>query len=77
MSCHLKDVLLENDITVRFKEVPLGEGGFDIAAYLKGIAGLAQQPPAMLEHLSTPAEYDRARTYALKLAQDLGVAFET
>lgn len=77
VSCHLKDILLENDITVRFKEVPLGEGGFDIAAYLKEIAGLAQQPPVMLEHLSTPAEYDQARTYALKLAEDLGMAFET
>ncbi len=73
VSCHLKDILLENDITVRFKEVPLGEGLFDVAAYLKGIAGLSHQPPVMLEHLSSPAEYDRARTHALKVAEKLKI----
>ena len=76
VSCHLKDIRLENDSVVRFKEVPLGEGDFDIGAYLRGIAGLPQQPPVMLEHLSTPAEYDRARTYALQVARDLGLPFE-
>jgi sugar phosphate isomerase/epimerase len=74
VSCHLKDIMLENDITVRFKEVPLGEGIFDVGAYLRGIAGLPHQPPVMLEHLATPGEYDRARAHALKVAKGLGIA---
>ncbi len=76
VSCHLKDITLEDDITVRFREVPLGKGIFDVGAYLKGIARLPQQPPVMLEHLPTPAEYDAARAYAMKVAADLGIAFE-
>ena len=35
VSCHLKDIMLEDDITVRFREVPLGNGLFDVGSYLK------------------------------------------
>jgi len=77
VSCHLKDITIEDDVTVRLKEVPLGEGVFDVGAYLKGVASLPHQPPVMLEHLSSAAEYDKARSYALKLAKSLGIAIES
>jgi len=75
-SCHLKDIRLEDDITVRFTEVIAGSGGFDIAAYLAGIAGLPHQPPVMLEHLQTEEEYDRARAHVVGVAKSLGIDCE-
>ncbi len=77
VSCHLKDIRMEDDITVRLSEVLAGQGGFDIASYLKGIAGLPHQPPAMLEHLETEEQYDRARAHVLAVAKDVGVSFES
>jgi sugar phosphate isomerase/epimerase len=75
-SCHLKDIRMEDDITVRLGEVLAGRGGFDIALYLKGIAALPQQPPAMLEHLASAEDYDQARTYVLSIGQRAGISFQ-
>ncbi len=77
VSCHLKDIKAEDDISVHLKEVILGEGGFDVAAYLKGIAGLPHQPPVLLEHLESEEEYDRARAYAIEAARSVGVEFDS
>ena len=76
VSCHLKDIRMEDDITVRLTEVLAGQGGFDIASYLKGIAQLPHQPPVMLEHLRTAEEFDQARAHVLRVAKDIGVSFE-
>ena len=77
VSCHLKDITMENEVTVRLTEVLAGTGGFDIGSYLRGIAGLPHQPPVMLEHLKTEEDYEQARAHVLSLAQDIGVTFET
>jgi len=74
-SCHLKDIRLEDDATIRLGEVRVGCGGFDVGSYLRGIAALAHQPPVMLEHLATAEEYDQARAYVLALADSLGISF--
>ena len=76
VSCHLKDIWIEDDITVRLTEVLAGQGGFDVRSYVSGVAGLAHRPPLMLEHLKSPAEYDRAREYVLAVARDTGVSFD-
>ena len=76
VSCHLKDIQIEDDITVRLGEVLAGTGGFDIALYLKGIAALPQQPPAMLEHLPSAEDYDQARNYVLSVGQREGISFQ-
>jgi sugar phosphate isomerase/epimerase len=73
VSCHLKDIRLGDELTVHLSEVILGEGGFDIPAYLRGIAQLPHDPPVLLEHLETEEEYDRARRYAMKVAADAGI----
>ncbi|MFB3882852.1 MAG: sugar phosphate isomerase/epimerase family protein [Armatimonadota bacterium] len=74
VSCHLKDIAMADEVTVVLKEVPLGEGVFDVGAYMKGVAGLPQEPPLMLEHLPNEAAYDKARAYAVKLAKGMGIA---
>ena len=76
VSCHLKDISMEDDITVRLTEVLAGQGGFDIRSYVSGVAGLAHKPPLMLEHLKSPAEYERAREHVLSVARDIGVSFD-
>jgi sugar phosphate isomerase/epimerase len=72
-SCHLKDIRLQDGLTVHLDEVMVGQGGFDIRTYLREVAGLPQDPPVMLEHLSTEEEYDRARQYVVGLAQEMGI----
>jgi len=76
VSCHLKDVRLEEELTVHFNEVPPGQGGLDIAAHLLEVARLPHQPPMLLEHLSSPQQYDRARQHVLRIAAELGLDFE-
>ena len=73
VSCHLKDITAEDDITLRMKEVRAGCGGFDLAAYVTGIAELPQDTPVLLEHLETPEEYDEARRHVVNVAQQVGV----
>ena len=77
VSCHLKDIAMENDVTVRLGEVLAGTGGFDLRSYLQGIAGLPQDPPAMLEHLQSAEEYDQARAHVLSVGQGAGISFES
>ncbi len=76
ISCHLKDVRLEGGMTTHLSEVRPGTGGLDLQAYLQGIYDLSHQPPMLLEHLSSPEEYDAARKYVLELADEMGITFE-
>lgn len=77
VSCHLKDILMdERALTVHLDEVLPGIGVFDIATYLKQIAALPHQPPVFLEHLETAEEYDRARAHVTEVARSIGVDFE-
>jgi sugar phosphate isomerase/epimerase len=75
--CHLKDVLLDERLTVHLDEVIAGEGGLDIKAYLEEVARLPHQPPILLEHLRAAEEFDRARTHVLRVAKDAGIDFES
>lgn len=74
VSCHLKDIRLDNRLTVHLDEVMPGEGGFDIPTYLRRIAALPQDPPVLLEHLQTAEEFDRARGYVVEAARGAGIS---
>jgi len=73
VGCHLKDVKLQDGLTTHLDEVMVGEGGLDIATYLLEAEKLPQQPPVLLEHLTTKEEFDQAREYVVKLAREVGV----
>jgi len=75
VSCHLKDIRLDDRLTVHLDEVIVGKGGFDIPTYLQEAAKLPHEPPVLLEHLRTPEEYDQARSYIIQLAERAGVPF--
>jgi sugar phosphate isomerase/epimerase len=75
--CHLKDIVLRDDLTVHLEETMPGEGGFDIATHLREVAELPHDPPVLLEHLQTAEEYDRARAHVVSVAQQAGVDLES
>lgn len=69
-SCHAKDLHGKN---VHFAETVPGRGGVDYRAYLSNLAALPFEAPLMLEHLSTPEEYEEGKQHILKLAAEMGI----
>jgi sugar phosphate isomerase/epimerase len=67
VSCHAKDITLQNRLALHFDEVPPGQGGMDYRVYLEEIGRLDRTVPLMLEHLGTHEEYMAARAYILSM----------
>ena len=76
VSCHAKDLKWEEYVQVSLREVIPGRGGIDYKAYLKGLSGLQDEAPLMLEHLKTAEEYTEGRNYIKGVAQSIGLSFE-
>lgn len=70
VSCHAKDVVGKD---VHFAETMPGRGGMDYVTYLRNVTALPRTVPLMLEHLRTPQEYDEARLFIMKTAQETGI----
>ena len=76
ISCHAKDLAWQTDgYNVHFKEVVPGTGVLDYGTYLTEVSKLPVDAPFMLEHLSTPEEYDQARHFVQKTGADLNLKF--
>ena len=75
VSCHAKDLAWIPEMNVHFVEVIPGRGELDYAAYLRAIAGLAHQPPLMLEHLKTAEEYAEGVRHIRETGRASGIAF--
>lgn len=75
MSCHAKDLEFVPEMNVHFLEVVPGRGEVNYVAYLKELAKLPHQPPLMLEHLKTAAEYEEGKRYIWKRGEEAGVRF--
>ncbi len=69
-SCHIKDVALEQKLTVRMPETPCGTGAFDLRYYIKIIDALSPEMPVIIEHLSNEDDYLAAVTYIQKLVAE-------
>src|SRR6266568_5066777 len=52
-SCHAKDLTWDVEMNLHFREVAPGKGTLDYTTYLRRLAELPQNPPLMLEHLTT------------------------
>ena len=59
-SCHVKDIRLEEQLTLVMPEVPCGEGGLDIAHYAKAATAVHPDMPFIIEHLPDEAAYRKA-----------------
>jgi len=72
-SCHAKDILLGDQLTVHLDEVIPGGGGLDYHVFLTELAKLDDDTPLMLEHLGTEAEYTQAAAHIRQVAEKAGV----
>lgn len=67
-SCHAKDILLGESLTVHLAEVRPGLGQLDYRTYLRELAALEQDVPLMIEHLPDENEYRLAADYIVSVA---------
>ncbi len=64
VSCHLKDLILEDLYTVHVTEVIPGEGRMNLPLYLERIEELEDPDmPVFIEHLKTREDYEMALRY--------------
>jgi len=73
-SCHAKDIILRDKLTVHLDEIRPGLGYMDYAIYLRELSKLSGSIGLMLEHLQTPEEYKRAAAYIRSIGDQQGIA---
>lgn len=72
-SCHAKDILLQDRLTVHLDEVRPGCGQLDYQTYLRELAKLPGDIPVMLEHLPDAEEYAAAAGHVRRIAKAEGI----
>lgn len=72
-SCHAKDIVLRDHLTVHLDEVRPGLGGLDYRAYLSALARCDPDMPLMLEHLPSESDYAAAAAHIRAVGRDLGM----
>ena len=70
-SCHVKDIVLREALTVHLDECRPGAGNLDYAAYLTCAAKLGDDACLMLEHMTAPDDYTKATEFLKGLAASL------
>ncbi len=76
VSCHGKDILMHDRLTVHLDEVRPGLGALDYKVYLQELSRLPGDVPLILEHLPQE-EYPAAREYIVGVAAQIGLSFHT
>ncbi|MFB3891333.1 MAG: sugar phosphate isomerase/epimerase family protein [Phycisphaerae bacterium] len=71
-SCHAKDIILADRMTVHLDECRPGKGGLDYRVCLRELSRLDADLPLMLEHLSAE-EYPPAAAHIRAVAAELGI----
>ena len=74
VSCHGKDIVMRDRLTVHLDEVRPGLGALDYQVFLQELSRLPGDVPLLLEHLPQ-AEYPAAREYVVGVAAQAGLAF--
>lgn len=72
-SCHAKDIVLRDHLTVHLDEVRPGLGGLDYRAYLSALARCDPDMPLLLEHLPSESDYAAAAAHIRAVGRDLGI----
>jgi len=75
VSCHAKDSLMQDELTVHIDEVRPGLGTLDYATFLTELSRLPGDVPLLLEHLETAEEYTEGADYIRRVASEVGLAF--
>ena len=74
-SCHAKDILLHNKLTVHLDEVRPGLGNLDYNIFLTELNKLPSDTPLMIEHLKGEEEYAQAAEHIRSVAKQNGIDF--
>lgn len=74
ISCHGKDILMHEQLTVHLDEVRPGLGALDYGVFLQELNNLPGDIPLIIEHLPQE-DYPPARKYILGVAQANGLRF--
>lgn len=72
-SCHVKDIMLQTDLTVYLKEVRAGLGQFDHVTFFREIERLDPEMPVLLEHLNTAEDYRLAGEFVRGKMREAGI----
>lgn len=73
-SCHAKDIILRDELTVHLDECRPGTGILDYDTYLKRVSGLEDPRIClMLEHMTEAEDYRLATEFIKSRAQALGI----
>jgi sugar phosphate isomerase/epimerase len=73
-SCHAKDILLRENLTVHLDEVRPGQGNLDYTTFLTELSRLDDDIPLMLEHLPNEEEYRAAALHIRGVAAREGIS---
>lgn len=73
-SCHAKDILLHNKLTVHLDEVRPGTGTLDYKTFLTELNKLHPDTPLMIEHLKGEEEYAKAAEHIRTVATQNGMS---
>lgn len=73
ISCHVKDIRLEEHFTFNLKEVPCGEGNLDLVRYAHLADDVSEDMPFIIEHLDSDDEYIESAIYVKDLLKNAGI----
>ena len=73
ISCHAKDIALQENLTVHLQEVRPGTGALDYRTFLRELNVLPADVPVMLEHLATSQDYELAQAHVRAVAREIDV----
>lgn len=69
VSCHAKDIILHDELTLHMSECRPGLGSLDWRVFVRELGKLGPDTPLMIEHLSDAAEYRAAAAHIRNVAQ--------
>jgi len=73
VSCHAKDIILSEKLTVHLDEIAPGQGHLDYRVFLAEMNKLGPDVPIMLEHLKGEDAYRAAATHVRSVGDELGI----
>ena len=73
VSCHAKDIVMSNKLTVHLDEIAPGQGNLDYTAFLQELDKLGPDTPIMLEHLKGAEAYADAADHVRSVGNGLGI----
>lgn len=73
VSCHAKDIVMSDSLTVHLDEIAPGQGNLDYRVFLNEVNALGPDIPVMLEHLKGEAAYAEAARYVRGIGNELGL----